>query len=364
MLGFEWRRDRCRRPLRPHRHSCPVHRRLRQDPRCPQGPGQRLLRCVATRSPTVPRSSVLGTTLCQPRQYAGHTGALAGMRIGVIRESMVYPKGSKTEQPIVTAATREIKEMLGDKLGATLVESTHPLWKRDPDIEVMKLDYTTRPAPADPAVHAGPPVSPPPGRKTALRRVCRMRSCRRSSCLAKSSAREPCSRSITSLRWPKATSKGLFNLDIAHDSAAGAVERHSDIIISQYLMRRADDWKAAGFRGNAERLGSRSMRDRSSGATISARPSRTGKRLRTRVTRLDGRQGVNERVMLRELLRRADMMVILENKLDALVRLHTPWAPGLIGHPHQYDIPSNLTTRIADGAECRINRGADPGWLC
>jgi Asp-tRNA(Asn)/Glu-tRNA(Gln) amidotransferase A subunit family amidase len=47
--------------------------------------------------------------------------------------------------------------------------------------------------------------------------------------------------------------------------------------------------------------------------------------------------------MLRELLRRADMMVILENKLDALVRLHTPWAPGLIGHPHQYDIPSNLT---------------------
>ena len=33
------------------------------------------------------------------------------------------------------------------------------------------------------------------------------------------------------------------------------------------------------------------------------------------------RQGVNERIMLRELLRRADMMVILENKLDALVRL-------------------------------------------
>ena len=46
--------------------------------------------------------------------------------------------------------------------------------------------------------------------------------------------------------------------------------------------------------------------------------------------------------MLRELLRRVDMMVILENKLDALVRLHTPWPPGLIGGPHQYDIPSNL----------------------
>ena len=46
--------------------------------------------------------------------------------------------------------------------------------------------------------------------------------------------------------------------------------------------------------------------------------------------------------MLRELLRRVDMMVILENKLDALVRLHTPWPPGLIGHAYQYDIASNL----------------------
>ena len=53
--------------------------------------------------------------------------------------------------------------------------------------------------------------------------------------------------------------------------------------------------------------------------------------------------------MLRELLRRVDMMVILENKLDALVRLHTPWPPGLIGHPHQYDIPSNLAPESLSG---------------
>lgn len=58
---------------------------------------------------------------------------------------------------------------------------------------------------------------------------------------------------------------------------------------------------------------------------------------------------MNERIMLRELLRRVDMMVILENKLDALVRLHTPWPPGLIGHPHQYDIPSNLTPKSLYG---------------
>ena len=35
--------------------------------------------------------------------------------------------------------------------------------------------------------------------------------------------------------------------------------------------------------------------------------------------------------MLRELLRRVDMMVMLENRLDALVRLHTPLPPAKIG---------------------------------
>jgi amidase len=46
---------------------------------------------------------------------------------------------------------------------------------------------------------------------------------------------------------------------------------------------------------------------------------------------LGGRQGLDERVMLRELLRRLDMLVLLENRLDALVRLHTPLPPAKIG---------------------------------
>ena len=54
------------------------------------------------------------------------------------------------------------------------------------------------------------------------------------------------------------------------------------------------------------------------------------------------RQGVNERIMLRELLRRVDMMVILENHLDALVRLHTPFPPGVIGGAYQPGLPHNL----------------------
>ena len=47
--------------------------------------------------------------------------------------------------------------------------------------------------------------------------------------------------------------------------------------------------------------------------------------------KLGGRQGVDERIMLRELLRRLDMLVMLENRLDALVRLHTPLPPAKIG---------------------------------
>jgi amidase len=36
------------------------------------------------------------------------------------------------------------------------------------------------------------------------------------------------------------------------------------------------------------------------------------------------------------------MMVLLENRLDALVRLHTPLVPGKIGGAHEPGLPSNL----------------------
>ena len=90
---------------------------------------------------TVPRSSVLSTPYASHAKWSGAAGALRGIRLGVIRESMVYPEGSKTEEPIVTAAAKEIKTVLGEKLGATLVESSDPLWTRDPDVELMKTDF-------------------------------------------------------------------------------------------------------------------------------------------------------------------------------------------------------------------------------
>jgi hypothetical protein len=90
---------------------------------------------------TVPRSSILSTSYASHARTPGTPGALRGTRIGVIRESMVAPPGSLTERPIVTAAAREIKSVLHERLGATLVESTDPQWPRDPDLEVMTVDF-------------------------------------------------------------------------------------------------------------------------------------------------------------------------------------------------------------------------------
>src|SRR5207244_442883 len=50
---------------------------------------------------TVPRSSVLSSGYATHAKASGAPGALEGVRLGVIRESMVYPMGSKTEEPIV-----------------------------------------------------------------------------------------------------------------------------------------------------------------------------------------------------------------------------------------------------------------------
>src|SRR5690242_12291774 len=86
---------------------------------------------------TVPRSAVLPSY----NAHATAAASLRGMRIGIVRESMLVRPGEKSTVPITTAAAAEIKAVLGDKLGATLVESGDPLWERDRDLEQMKPDF-------------------------------------------------------------------------------------------------------------------------------------------------------------------------------------------------------------------------------
>ena len=287
----------------------------------------------------VPRSSILDMPYASHAAMPGTKGALAGIRIGIIRESMVYPEGSKTEEPIVTAAAKEIKSMLGGHLGAILVESSDPRWTPDPDIEQMTIDFRRALARLIPLIMPdilyrlgtdGQPVFKDfaaaivptefmPGKVFG-------------------------SGTMQPIDYMVALADGRIalpsNLDIAtvqHQALANAFRFH----ISQYLSRRAENWKARGFTETLTDWTALNARSKFWGDDQRA-AFRNWEDISDMRNPLGQRQGVNERIMLRELLRRVDMVVILENRLDALVRLHTPWSPGLIGGAYQYDIVSNL----------------------
>ena len=295
---------------------------------------------------TVPRSSVLTAPYAGYAKMDGAQGALAGMRLGVIRELMIIPKGSKTEEPIVTAAAKEIKAMLRDHLGATLVESSDPLWPKDPELESMTVDFRRALAGLVPIFMPdilfrldgkGQPVF-----KEFAAAIVRTEF--QPGKFFGSGTMQPMDYLVMLAEGRIEPPSNLDIGTIQHQQLANTFRFH----ISQYLMRRASDWKDKGF--------SETLAD---WAALNARSKFWGDDQRAAFKNweevadprnpLTGRQGVNERIMLRELLRRVDMMVILENKLDALVRLHTPWAPGLIGHPHQYDLSSNLTPELLSG---------------
>ena len=118
--------------------------------------------------------------------------------------------------------------------------------------------------------------------------------------------------------------------------------------ISQYLMRRSADWREKGFTETLADWAALNARSKFWGDDQRA-AFRNWEEVADPRNPLGGRQGVDERIMLRELLRRVDMMVMLENRLDALVRLHTPWPPALIGGAYQYDIASNLAPESLSG---------------
>jgi amidase len=288
---------------------------------------------------TVPRSSVLGTPYASHARVSGAPGALAGLRLGVVRESMVYSTGSRTEEPIVTAATREIKTILGQRLGAALVESSDPLWQRDPELEAMTTDFRRALARLVPLLMpdllfrlgrdgrplfkelaaAIVPTEFAPGKVFGTGTMKPIDYCVE---LAEGRIAPPA------------------NLDIAtiqEQELAMAFRFH----VPQYLTRRAADWKALGFTETLVDFAALNARSKFWGDDGRA-AFKNWEEVSDPRNPLAGRQGVDERIMLRELLRRVDMMVLLENRLDALVRLHTPFPPGKIGGAYQPGLPGNL----------------------
>jgi len=277
---------------------------------------------------TVPRSSVLPTGYARHARMPGVAGALRGRRIGVIRESMLLPPGHTSRIPIATAAAVEVRSMLGGRLGATLVESGDPLWTPDPDLEQMTTDFRTALARLVPVFmpellfrlgNDGQPVFKEfaaaivptafmPGKVFGTGRMQPIDYCVE---LAEGRIAPPA------------------NLDIAtvqNQELAMAFRFH----IPQYLSRRAADWQARGFVETLADFPALNARSKFWGDDHRA-AFRNWEEVTDLRNPLDQRQGVNERIMLRELLRRVDMMVMLENRLDALVRLHTPLPPGKIG---------------------------------
>ena len=277
---------------------------------------------------TVPRASVLETSYAASAASPGASGSLNGVRIGVIRESMLTFPGVNADEPIATAAAREIKEILGGRLGATLVESVDPLWPDDPGVENMTTTYTRALAELVPVffpdllyrlTNAGTPVFPEfaamikptefgPGKTFG------------------SGAMAPIDYMVALAEGKIAPPKAL-NIRTIQTLAE---ERQFRFHVAQYLSRRAADWEKRGFK---ETLADwPSLNARSKFWSDEQRAEwKNWEEIDNVRSPLGERQGVAERLMLRELLRRVEMKVIQENRLDVVVRLHTSLPPGKIG---------------------------------
>ena len=280
---------------------------------------------------TVPRSSVLAAPYASHASASGAAGSLKGMRIGVIRESMLLRPGDKAAEPISLAAAAEIKATLGEKLGATLVESSDPLWERDRDLEQMNPDFRQALARLVPVFmpdllfRLGPDGLPLFKEFAAAIRPTEF-----------APGKAFGSGTLAPIDYCVELAEGRIappaNLDIAtiqEQELAMAFRFH----VNQYLSRRAGDWRARGFTETLADFAALNTRSKFWGDDGRA-AFKNWEEVSDPRNPLGGRQGVDERIMLRELLRRVDMMVMLENHLDALVRLHTPLPPAKIGGAH------------------------------
>ncbi len=288
---------------------------------------------------TVPRSSVLPTPYASHATSPGEPGALRGVRIGIVRESMLVLPGESAPVPIAAAAAAEIKTILGTKLGAALVESTDPSWNPDSEIEQMAPDFRTALARLVPVFmpdllfRLAPDGAPlfkefaaaikqtefAPGKFFGTGALTPIDYCVE---LAEERIAPPANLDIATIQDQELAMSFRFH-------------------IPQYLSRRAADWQAHGFTETLSDFAALNRRSKFWGDDGRA-AFRNWEEVTDPRNKLGGRQGVDERIMLRELLRRVDMMVMLENRLDALVRLHTPLPPARIGGAAESGVRQNL----------------------
>jgi amidase len=257
---------------------------------------------------------------------------LKGMRVGVVRESMLDPGDTLAVKPIIAAVSSEIEDVLGARLGLHLVESRHRHWPAVANMESMVTSFGDALARLVPVFMPdllfrlnaqGEPVFAEFARAIAPTEF--------------QLGRVFGSGDMTPMAYLLALAEQQIdppqNLDLAtiqEQMLANAFHFHID----QYLTRRAQDWQRWGITESLNSWRALNERSRFWGDDQRAAFLNWEEVVDPR-NPLGGRQGVDERIMLRELLRRVDLMVLHENRLEALVRAHTVLPPARIGYPEE-----------------------------
>jgi Asp-tRNA(Asn)/Glu-tRNA(Gln) amidotransferase A subunit family amidase len=281
---------------------------------------------------TVPRASVLDGSYADNIVEEPGEGTLHDLRIGVIRESMLTFPGVRADEPIVNAAAREIKEMIGGYLGATLVESVDPLWPDDPDIENMQPSYNDALAELLPVFFpdmlyrldgADQPVFPEFAAKIKPTEFA-------PGVIHGSGTMDP-------LDYMVALAEGFEPLpgsvNIRSIQNLGPANTFK-FLFTQYVVRRATGWAKRGYTETLVNF--ETLNERSKFWSDEQRASfKNWEELEDVRRPLGERQGIDERFKLREMLRRLEMKVMIENDIDVVVRLHYPLPPGKIGNSPQ-----------------------------
>ena len=294
---------------------------------------------------TVPRSSVLDKPYASTIA-SGARGSLRGMRIGIVRESMLTFPGVKADEPITQAASREIKEILGDYLGATLVESVDPLWPGESGMEKMHPSYTQALAQLVPVFFPDilyrlrgngepqfsefaamiQPTEFSPGKTFGSGKM------------------KPIDYFLALAEGKVPIPKNLNIRAIEEEVESNAFTFH----FNQYASRRAADWKERGFTETLIDFPALNARSKFWGDDQRA-AFKNWEEMTDMRQPLGERQGIDEHIMIRELLRRVEMKVIYENHLDAVVRLHYSLPPGRIGLAAQPQPPGDIRGELRMG---------------
>ena len=273
---------------------------------------------------TVPRSSLPSEPYARAITE-GRQGALKGMRIGIIREFMV--KQAKVDEPIVDAATAEMKNMLGGYLGATLVESLTPGWTDDPDIENMSTTIDRAIAQLAPVLYPDLLLRLTPGNEPFYPEfAAKVRPTEFAAGVTKGTGTMAAADWM--VRWAEGLEPTPRNLTLRTVLGGGeAQSRTFRFHISQYLMRRGKDWSDRGFKETLTDWHALNARSKFWGDDQRA----AFKNWEEIDNLYEPPKGIADNIQRREFLRRVLMKVILDNRLDVLIQVHTTLPPGKIG---------------------------------